>query len=274
MKGFVDLHSHLVPGVDDGARSTEEALEAIERLAGQGVVGVITTPHLDASVIGRQGVFDRVQRVAEERWAEVVTKARERHPGMRFGLGREIMLDTPLFDLEDSRLRLAGGPYVLVEFPRLNIPPGSGEALSRIGLGGHRPVVAHVERYHYDGDPRVTLEEWREVGAALQVNLASLLGLYGPAAEDLAWRLLRRGWADMLATDHHARGEPKIERALAVLKERGGADVWRALTETNPRRVLAGEALLPPPPLQGPVPRGGPLRRLVRRVLRPPVGPE
>ncbi|HUP19089.1 MAG TPA: CpsB/CapC family capsule biosynthesis tyrosine phosphatase, partial [Gemmatimonadota bacterium] len=66
--GVVDLHSHLVPGVDDGAGTPEEALEAIGRMAEQGVTAIVTTPHVDASLIARREPFERVQRMVEERW--------------------------------------------------------------------------------------------------------------------------------------------------------------------------------------------------------------
>lgn len=264
-RGIVDLHSHLVPGVDDGARSLEESLEAIGRLAAQGVVGIVTTPHLDASLIARADVFQRLQRNVEARWAEVTAAARERYPGMHFGLGRELMLDTPILSLEDPGVRIAGGPYVLIEFPRLNIPPGIADALGRVSLAGYRPVIAHVERYHYDGDPEEAIEAWHEVGATMQVNQPSLLGLYGAPAEALAWRLLSQGRVDLLASDYHGRGEPRIDRARSVMDERGGAEAWRVLTEENPRRVLAGDRLLPVPAVPLPESGGGPVRRWLRR---------
>ena len=91
--GFVDFHSHLVPGVDDGARDLAEAVRAVETLAGEGIRHVLTTPHLDASVISRTELFEKQQREVEAAWFQVVDACVDRDPPMSFHLGREILLD-------------------------------------------------------------------------------------------------------------------------------------------------------------------------------------
>lgn len=264
--GIVDVHSHLVPGVDDGARSREEALTAIARLVDEGVTGIVTTPHIDASFILREEAFLRVRGKVEEAWAGVAAVARERFPRLRLDLGREVMLDSPTPRLEDPSVRLAGGPYVLVEFPRLNIPPASEDALYRIRSDGYWPVVAHVERYHFHGDPLPRLEEWRDAGAALQVNLGSLLGTFGNSARQLAWRLLAEGWVELLASDYHARGEPRIAAARDAVLGRGGERAWELMTKVNPRRILVGDPLTPVPAVEASRPDEGPFRRVLRRL--------
>ncbi|HET9333262.1 MAG TPA: CpsB/CapC family capsule biosynthesis tyrosine phosphatase [Gemmatimonadota bacterium] len=243
--GLVDFHSHLVPGVDDGARDLGEAVRAVETLAAEGVRHVLTTPHLDASVIARPELFDRQQLEVEEAWFSVVDACVDRDPPMSFHLGREILLDTASPQLSDPRVRLNGGPYVLVEFPRLNLPAGSEDVIGHISGLGYRPVIAHVERYLYQGDPVPLWDEWRHSGAALQVNAASYVGRYGAAARELAWRALEMGWVDLAASDYHARGRPWITQAREEITAAGGAAQERLLFDGNPRSLLRGEPLEP-----------------------------
>lgn len=243
--GLVDFHSHLVPGVDDGARDLGEAVRGVETLAAEGVRHVLTTPHLDASVIARGELFERQQREVEEAWFRVVDACVDRDPPMSFHLGREILLDTATPELADPRVRLNGGPYVLVEFPRLNLPGGSEDVIGHITALGYRPVIAHVERYLYQGEAPALWEEWRHSGAALQVNAASYVGRYGAAARELAWRALELGWVDLAASDYHARGRPWISQAREELAAAGGAGQDRLLFEVNPRNLLRGEPLEP-----------------------------
>lgn len=264
-EALADIHSHLAPGVDDGARDVGESLAAIDRLAADGVRHVLTTPHVDASILMRHGAFARVQRAVEDAWAMVVERCRERHPGIELHLGREIMLDTARPDLDDPRVRLNGSRYVLVEFPRLRIPDGSENVLYYIAVRERVPIVAHVERYSYEGEAENILGEWRAIGAAFQVNAASLVGKYGPAAQALSWELLSRGWVDLLASDYHARGKTWIPEARAALRERGGEKQDRALFAVNPRHVIDDEPLESVPPLPSkPVRRWSRLRGIFR----------
>ena len=247
--GLVDFHSHLVPGVDDGARDLGEAVRGVDTLAAEGIRHVLTTPHIDASTIARPELFEPQQRVVEEAWFRVVDACVDREPRMSFHLGREILLDTAAPELSDPRVRLNGGPYVLVEFPRLNLPAGSEDAVGHITALGYRPVVAHVERYLYQGDPVPLWDEWRHAGAALQVNAASYVGRYGASARELAWRALELGWVDLAASDYHARGRPWITQAREELRLAGGDAQDEALFERNPRHLLRGEELEPVGPL-------------------------
>lgn len=248
--GLVDFHSHLAPGVDDGARDLAEAVRAVETLAAEGIRHILTTPHLDASVIARPELFEKQQREVEEAWFQVVDACVDREPRISFHLGREILLDTATPELSDPRVRLNGGPFVLVEFPRLNLPAGSEDVLGYVTGLGYRPIVAHVERYVYQGDATRLWEEWRHSGAALQVNAASYVGRYGATARELAWRALELGWVDLAASDYHARGRPWITQAREEIGAAGGVAQARAMFERNPRHVLRGEELETVAPLE------------------------
>lgn len=252
--------------MDDGARSLEEARRAIDRLGESGVRHIVTTPHIDATTIDRPEIFEKNQRRVEGAWERVVLACRGRRPSLSFHLGREIFLDSREPDTRDPRVRIARGPYVLVEYPRLHLPPGSEEVLHHIRSRGHPPIVAHVERYRYGPDVFGILARWREAGAALQVNAGALVGRFGPVAGRLAWELLERGWVDLLASDYHARGEPMIVESRRALSERDGERQADLLYGENPRRVLAGESLTPVPPIPASSGRWSRLRSALGRL--------
>ncbi len=250
---MLDFHSHLIPGVDDGAATIEESRSALASMRAQGVRIVITTPHLRASILVRPDERDAYFELVDSSWEILRTMAAAEFPDMRIERGFEIMLDMPKPDLSDPRLRLAGTKFVLVEFPFSALPPNSAQALFDVKMAGYHPIVAHPERYVDMERELTTANEWRRVGAGLQVNAGSLVGAYGKKAEGLSWRLVRAGMADYLSSDYHARGEPKVAEARDALVHAGGREQHRLLTVTNPEAILKNQHPLPVPPVKEPV---------------------
>ncbi len=249
LTSFADIHSHLVPAVDDGARSLEDVLDSVERMTRRGIRKIVTTPHLDGSLsLAPEALEERLGEVGEafDRAAQAVG---ERFPEVTFRRGHEVMLDVPEVDLSDPRMRMAGTSFVLVEWPRLQLPPGTVQVVERIRAQGFHPIVAHPERYI--GIDLELAAAWKSAGAYLQVNYGSLVSRYGAEARTLAHRLLRRGWADYMASDFHGRPEASLYHARAAerLEELGGHEAWVHLSLTNPARVLRDEAPLPVPGL-------------------------
>jgi protein-tyrosine phosphatase len=232
----IDLHSHLLPGVDDGSPSLENSLRVLQRFAGEGITEVACTPHLNATDAEAAPVEAHRQLLAELR----------RAVGERITLheGFEIMLDQPGCDLRLPGLSLGGSRAVLVEFPRSALPDGATGELLRIRTSGLIPVVAHPERYRGISIDR--LHVWRDVGAVIQGDGMMLLSS-GQMAE-MSRAMLRAGVFDILASDNHGD-----RRSLATvrlwLREMGAESQGRLLTEVNPRRLLRGEPLQAVPPL-------------------------
>jgi protein-tyrosine phosphatase len=261
---LVDLHCHLVPGVDDGARSTEDAIRWLDEFGKAGVRRVVTTPHLSASHV-ESSWRDRIER----RYEELKREADKRVSGVNLTLSFEIRIDEPEADLSDPGLALGGGS-MLVEFPQLVLPAYPDLMLTSVSSQGWRPVLAHPERYTGIGRSYDWIERWRADGVLLVVNVGSLLGEHGPEPERVAHRMLAEGHADCLASDHHGRdGRSTLLRAgwdrLATAGHEGIADL---LMSGNPKAILAGEpcAAVPPVDLSSSLVKR--LRRMVRGTER------
>ena len=127
----IDIHSHLLPGVDDGSPSVEVSLPVLQRFAAGGVEVLVCTPHLEASMAATAPF---------EHHAEIFAHLCSVAPALpELKLGWEIMLDVPNADLRDPRLALGGSNAILVEFPRMSVPPQSGEELFRLRMSGVVP---------------------------------------------------------------------------------------------------------------------------------------
>lgn len=243
---MIDVHTHLLPGVDDGSPSAEVSIPILERFVADGVQVVVCTPHLDAS---------RAAHAPHDRHVEILSALRARatvSPELR--LGWEIMLDEPNVDLRARELALGESTAVLVEFPRVAVPARAGAELARIRASGLVPVLAHPERYW--GCTIEKVVEWRAAGAVIQMDVASLAGRGTIAAMSRA--LLAEGLVDLFSSDNHGDSR-SLASAREWLLQHGTPAHADLMTATNARRLLDNESVLPVPPLRR---LGGVLSRL------------
>jgi protein-tyrosine phosphatase len=249
---MIDLHSHLLPGVDDGSRSLGQSLHVLERFANDGVRILACTPHLEASRALRAPLQANREKMQELRAAAP--------PAIELRQGWEIMLDAPGADLTMPGLAIEGSSVVLVEFPRTGVPARGAEELFRIRTSGVVPLLAHPERYW--GCTTALVAEWRRVGAVVQTDASVLLdrGSMGT----LARSMLEAGLVDILASDNHGDSR-SLRAARAWLDEIDASEQGEILTAENPRRLLAGERLLPVAPVMR---TQGLLSRLKALLLR------
>lgn len=260
---MLDFHNHVIPGVDDGAADDAQAAAALRAFREQGVETLIATPHINGLLTLRPEALEERLAEIDAGWQRLQDIVLEGFPGMHVHRGAEIMLDTPTPDLGDSRLRLAGGRFALVEFPYMTVPPRSRFVLQHLVAAGVTPVIAHPERYMGMAAFSELPVEWKSAGALLQVNAGSVTGRYGPKARENAIGLLERGLADYLCSDFHARGRPSTAHALSILREMGAGEQAGTLTAVNPARLLEGE---PPVPVE-PIPRQTGLMQRLRQWL-------
>jgi protein-tyrosine phosphatase len=247
----IDLHTHLLPGVDDGSPSLEHSAMVLERLAAEGVRGVVCTPHLKASEAGEAPIAEHLA---------VLEQLRALAPGgVTLYPGWEIMIDEPRAALNRPGLSLGASRAVLVEWGR-SVPVLATPALLHLRTIGLVPLLAHVERYR--GVTVDLVREWRELGAVMQGDATILIA--GGEMSEMAKLLLREGLVDVLASDNHGD-----RRTLATtrtwLEEIGAETQALLLTSENPRRVLMDEALQPVPPIRFATGVFARLRELFRR---------
>lgn len=250
LTGIVDFHSHLIPAVDDGAADVAASLAALRAFAEQGTTTCITTPHFDGSLTRSPAALAARLDALDAGWATLQGALQGTAGLPSLARGVEVMLDAPDVDLSDARLRLAGGPFVLCEFPAMLLPPNAELAITRLRAKGWLPIIAHPERYRNHEPALETIGRCRQAGAFFQVNAGSLVGQYGSTAQVVAERLLTRGWVDYLASDHHARGVPATAQAVTWLEGRDAAEQAYQLTVSNPTRILQGERPIPVTPIE------------------------
>lgn len=237
---MIDLHTHLLPGVDDGSHTVEQSVEVLERFVAQGVKAVCCTPHLRASEADDPPCVYLDELLADLRDAAP--------PALVLSRGFEILLDIPEPDLGDRCLGLAGTRYVLVEYGRHVTADVSVAVLRRVAAQGRVPVLAHPERY-----PVCTPElgrAWQEAGAVLQVDATTLLA--ESRRSERARALVQAGCAGIVASDNH--GDTRtVYAALEWLERHGSARQAELLAVENPAAILADAPVAPVP--------GGRIRR-------------
>lgn len=255
---MIDLHTHVLPGIDDGARSLDEACELVRLLAADGVRTVAATPHV------REDYPTRAETI-EEGVAELRRELGTREIDVELVTGAEVALDRAASLPREELVRLSfggRGAYLLVEFPYMEWPLALDGVIHRLLGFGLTPVLAHPERNHAVQRRPERLRELAAAGALVQVTSSSVLGTFGSGSRRCGLALVQGGVAHLLASDAHDPGsrELRLSRAAGVL---GDPELGDWLTRLVPAAILAGE-----PPPERPADRPPRLRRFQARFRR------
>jgi protein-tyrosine phosphatase len=241
---MIDLHSHVLPGIDDGAASWVEADAMLRRWRALGFSTVMATPHLKQAL--DQQYLDRI----DEAYAEVVQLAAPLGIDVQRGFENLLSPDLLAHLQAGAPLTLGDSRAVLVELPFQQWPHHAEHTLFALQTAGYQPILAHPERYaEVQREPSVAIR-LAERGIALQVNIGSLTGLYGRSAKRVAEILLKRNAVALVASDAHGAGATfdHMEQGLQRLDTIAGAR-GRQLINDRPRSLLdpASRAALPIP---------------------------
>jgi protein-tyrosine phosphatase len=205
----IDLHSHLLPGLDDGVTSVEESIEILKEMQALGYRKVITTPHV------MKGFYPNTAEQVREKLQVMRQAIREHGLTIRMEAAAEYYLDEDFMKLLKTphELLVISGEYLLFETPFMNKPAFLKEAIFQISNLGWKPILAHPERYIYlQQDPQL-LDELLEMKVLLQINLNSLAGKYSKEAKQLAESLIERKLVSFVGSDCHHIQHLKTLRA-------------------------------------------------------------
>jgi protein-tyrosine phosphatase len=238
---LIDIHSHVLFGLDDGARTLEDSLAMVRMAAEHGTTDLVATPHANLAY-----------RFEPERVAERMEQVRQAAGGvLRLYTGCDFHLN---FDnIQDSidhprKYTINQQRYLLVEFSELLIFKNTEEIFARLRDAGMIPVITHPERNGLLRQRAEHIARWVEQGTRVQLTAQSLTGLFGRKAKDFSRELLNRRLVHVVASDGHdcERRPPVMDQARAWLRTEYGEKLAEALCVTNPGAALSGEAMYLP----------------------------
>lgn len=238
---MIDLHNHLLPGLDDGAADMDEALAMAELAVADGITHMMCTPHIrpgryDNDVPGIQAALEEYRRALDQAGIPLAVAA-----------AAEMHFDLQLLErVENDTLPMLGHwkgqPVVLLEFPHSYLPAGAERLTEWLLARGITPLIAHPERNRdLVADPG-RLGPFLDQGCLTQITASALLGQFGERAQAVGEALIDAGDATCIASDAHNAGNrpPGLSVVTAAVTERVGPERARALTRDNPWRIVAG----------------------------------
>lgn len=242
MKPFFDLHSHMLYGVDDGAKNQEDMFSMLEMAYADGIRAICLTPHYSPYLFG--DTFDASERA----FAILQDYVQKKHPDMYLYIGHELgYYNGCSAALSDGVCRtVAGSRYVLVDFPEKVEFYEISRAMDQLRSMGYSPILAHAERYRCLFSKLSWVRNFVEDGGVVQINASSANGEWGPRAKAQWKKLLKHGLVHIVSSDAHnlTTRPPKISVCMDALKKYCDAQTVRDLVWNNACRVVQDRPLL------------------------------
>jgi len=233
---MIDIHSHLIPKVDDGSRGIEETIELIKEAENANFSDIILTPHY---------MLDAYEPNAEELilWKEKLQEILNKEDiAVNLHTGMEVYIFEDILNLikNNKILTLADSKYLLMELPMNTSVKYLNEVIFRLLENNIIPIIAHPERYKCVQEDTDIIYELKEKECLLQSNYGSILGIYGKTAQKTVKYLLKKNLIDFLGTDTHRKNTiyPNIEKACKKIKKIIGEEKLKELTTTNAKKIL------------------------------------
>ena len=233
---MIDIHSHILPGIDDGARTLSDSVDIVQELANQGVTDVIATPHYVTDTIYTSPRGDNIRLLMGLRRALA-----EAGVTTNVFLGNEIFIDINIAELLKRKMvsTMAESEYVLVEFSLNEEYPNYADILGDLMEQGYKVILAHPERYLIAQRDYDVLENLCDMGVLIQCNLGSFIGKYGKTAEKIAARLAKENRIFAVGSDiHHIHGDNSLLKAQKRLKKYYDKPGLERILVKNPGKII------------------------------------
>lgn len=236
---MIDIHHHLLWGLDDGASSVETSLAMARMAAEDGITHVVCSPHAN-------GQYEYAPSIVAGKIHELQFLLEREHIGLKLGRGCDFHLSYENIQeakADPTRYSINGLGYLLVELPDHGLPRGLTEIFYELHLAGLTPILTHPERNAtLQADPG-RMVDWLRGGLLVQVTAGSVLGQMGKQAERIAHQLLSDRWVHFLATDAHntTSRPPKMQEAFDLVAKKYGPDYAHLLCVTNPLCAFMGK---------------------------------
>lgn len=241
MNGYIDLHCHLLPELDDGSESIEETKEMLQIAYREGIRTIFATPHFHP----KRGISDA--ETVLKQFAVVYRMMKQEFPDMEMYEGNEIYYRQDIVDRlrQGELLTLANSGYVLIEFSTMDDAGYIKEGVNNLLRAGFYPIIAHVERYEnviYDVS---FMEELVDAGAYIQVNTDSVLGGSGGKIKRILRKMMKNNMVHFLGTDAHSAGTraPYMEKCAKYLEKKCGEETVKKMLYENPLMVIENKII-------------------------------
>lgn len=239
---FIDIHTHILPGLDDGAQTIDDSLQMAQVAFNDGTTILVATPHVRTVTFDNRK--DDILIAAADLNKELTAKGIDLLvlPGAEYYLEPDLpqrLADGELLTINDA------GRHLMIEFPSLLIPEHAERILYEIQLQGVTPIIAHPERnFAFSNNPEL-LQAYVRRGILAQVTSTSITGLFGPKVRKTALKFVQTGLVQIMASDGHTAGKraPILGRACQEISRKWGMKYAHNLVAENPQRVINGQSV-------------------------------
>lgn len=244
---MIDIHCHIIPGIDDGAKDIEDAIKMARIAYKDGITNIVATPHLMEEGIYRDNnqisaKVDGLNRLIEDEGIDV-----------KIMMGNEVYITPNLPTLVElgQANTINNTQYLLIEFPMFDIPNYTEDVIYRLKLMGITPIIAHPERYREVIENPNRLIGFIEQGALLQANSGSVMGRFGEKIGETVETLISHNMIHLVASDGHSSRSrtPRLKKAYEKVKAIHGKDKANKLFYDHPKRVINNEAIIVDQPI-------------------------
>tara|TARA_Y100001954_G_C15824517_1_gene611566 strand:+ start:1184 stop:1927 length:744 start_codon:yes stop_codon:yes gene_type:complete len=214
-KGFVDIHSHILPGIDDGPKKLKQSLGLISRIENLGISKIYATPH------SYPGLYNNTNETIIKSYNRLINF--KDNFDIKINYSSEYMIDNSLIKKasEKSILTLSKN-YVLIEMPLIGEPNNLHDIIFELNINGYRCILAHPERYIFYENKLKSFEKLKKIGCQFQLNLLSIIGKYGKSTVELTKHLLKNDMIDFIGSDFHSEIDVNLcdyKRSILNYKE-------------------------------------------------------